>query len=78
MKLDNMCIRYAQGAVGFGTELLIQFSPPLTPSAIGKMMPPPLTASSASSIGQLKREKARSCTVRILASASKKDIANGW
>ena len=27
------------GGVGFGTELLIQFSPPLTSSAIGKMMP---------------------------------------
>jgi hypothetical protein len=51
-----------KGGFGFGIELLIQFSPPPIPSAIGKMMPPPLFASFASLIGQLKREKARSCT----------------
>jgi hypothetical protein len=51
-----------KGRFGFGIELLIQFSPPPTPSAIGKMMPPPLIASSTSLIGQLKREKAGSCT----------------
>ncbi len=63
MKLKNMCIRYAQkGGVGFGIELLIQFSPHLNLSAIKKMMPPPLIASFASSICWLKREKAGSCT----------------
>ena len=47
-----------KGGFGFRIELLIQFSPPPNPSAIGKMMPPPLIASFASSIGQLKREEA--------------------
>jgi hypothetical protein len=28
-----------KGGFGFGIELLIQFSPPPIPSAIGKMMP---------------------------------------
>jgi hypothetical protein len=50
------------GRIGFGTELLIQFSPPPTPSAIGKVIPPPLIVVSALLLDQLKREKARSCT----------------